>query len=54
MDFIVAYYLILYIEKLNEKLNEKEQKNKEKNIIVKKSITCNLCGQNMYWCLCKY
>ena len=49
MDFIVAYYMMLSIEKVNLK---NVNKVKVKEII--KPIICNMCGQNMYWCLCKY
>ena len=48
MDLITAYYLILSIEKQNKKANVI---NIKKNI---KPLCCNICGQNMYWCLCKY
>ena len=47
MDLIVAYYIMLSIEK-NKKVNVI---NFKKNI---RPICCNICGQNMYWCLCKY
>ena len=51
MDFIVEYYMISSIEYKHKQKDKHKDKHKDKQI---KPITCNFCGQNMYWCLCIY
>tara|TARA_B100000035_G_C20896014_1_gene507198 strand:- start:373 stop:585 length:213 start_codon:yes stop_codon:yes gene_type:complete len=56
MDFIVAHKIIQQIEKQNKvdktiKKNDKENKI-EKNIRTY-SKSCEFCGQNVIWCICK-
>jgi len=56
MDMIVAHKIIQQIEKQNKKDKTIKKMNNEKKIektIRTYSKSCEFCGQNVIWCICK-
>tara|TARA_B100000131_G_C17822787_1_gene494397 strand:- start:260 stop:484 length:225 start_codon:yes stop_codon:yes gene_type:complete len=60
MDFIVAHKIIQQIEKQNkvDKTIKKNDKKNDKENKIEKNIrtyskSCEFCGQNVIWCICK-